>query len=303
MKKLKHSIEIVSIYDRILKESSAKGRYIDIGARHKIHIIEAGAGPPLVYLHGGGAAAHTFLPVLEHLKGVRTIVPDRPGYGLSDPVDIGHNGGYRDMAVEVTDQILDALGVDQVSLAGSSGGGVWAIWYALAYPERVHRLVLPGSAPLLPGTYCPLPQRIMATPIIGDIVARIPANERTVVQMMGMMGEKETIVNYPKMIAALAASNNDPVASKATRTEFSAFVNLLGFRHNMKIRTQDLAKLSMPTLLIWGEHDPLGGVDVARAVSKAIPDCVLELMPAGHVPYFGYPEKTAQLILDFVLSR
>ena len=58
----------------------------------------------------------------------------------------------------------------------------------------------------------------------------------------------------------------------------------------------------MPVLMIWGEHDPIGGVDVARAVSKAIPNCVLELLPTGHVPWLGYPEKAAKLMSDFVLS-
>lgn len=75
-----------------------------------------------------------------------------------------------------------------------------------------------------------------ATPIIGDLMARIPTNEKMIVIFMGMMGEKETIVNYPKMIKALAASSNDPVAYKASRTEMSALVNLLDFRPNMKIR-------------------------------------------------------------------
>jgi pimeloyl-ACP methyl ester carboxylesterase len=301
MEKLAHPDEVIRIHERILNESSAEGRFIEIGAGRRIHIIEAGMGPPLVYLHGGGAAAHTAMPLLEYLEGVRMIVPDRPGYGLSDSVDFGHKG-YRDMAVDVTDQILEALGLDQVSLAGSSGGGVWAIWYALAYPGRVRRLVLLGSAPLLPGTYAQVPIRMMATPIIGDIIARIPSNESTVVGMMGMMGEEETIVNYPEMIAALVAGNHDPVASKATRTEFSAFLNLLGFRASMKIRPADLAKLRMPTLVIWGEHDPLGGADVARAVCEEIPNSVLELLPAGHVPFLGYPEKAAKLMSDFVLS-
>lgn len=142
----------------------------------------------------------------------------------------------------------------------------------------------------------------MVTPIIGHIIARIPANERMVVQMMGMVGEKETIVKYPKMIEALAAGNNDQVATETARTEYSAFFNLLGFRTNMKIRTDDLAKLSLPALVIWGEHDPLGGEDVARIVCEAIPNCELEFLPAGHVPYLGYPETTAKRILDFVLS-
>ena len=260
-----------------------------------------GEGPPLVYFHGGGAAAHTILPVVDHLEGLHLIVPDRPGYGLSDPVDIGPEG-YRHMTLTVSDQILDGLGIDQFALAGSSGGGVWAIWYALAHPERVQKLILLGSAPLLPGTHAPLPLRLLATPGIGDIMARIPANENSVVQMMGLVGEADTIVKYPMMIKALAASNNDPLASSATRTEYAAFLNLFGFRPEMKIGFDELAGLEMPTLVIWGDHDPVGEVEVAQAVCAAIPNCVLELLPAGHVPYFGHPEKTAKLISDFVLS-
>jgi pimeloyl-ACP methyl ester carboxylesterase len=302
MEKRTHPGEVVRIYERILQESLAEGRYIDISPGHKLHVIEAGMGPPLVMLHGTGAASHTMVPLLEHLEGIRTIVPDLPGNGLSDPIDIGHKR-YRDMAVEVTDQILNALGVDQISLAGSSGGGVWSIWYTLAHPERVHRLVLLGATPLLPGTRPPLPLRIMTAPIIGDIMARIPSNERAVLAFMGVMGEKETIINYPKMIEALVASNNDPVAAKTSRAEFSAFLNFLGFKEDMKIRADDLGKLSIPTLMIWGLEDPLGGEKVARAIRELIPNCVLELMPTGHVPWLGYPDKTAKLISDFVLSR
>jgi 2-hydroxy-6-oxonona-2,4-dienedioate hydrolase len=143
----------------------------------------------------------------------------------------------------------------------------------------------------------------MTVPIVGNIMGRIPANEKMIVSRMGMMGEKETIVNYPKMIEALVATNNDPVASNAARTEFSAFANFLGFRTNMKIRAGDLAQLSMPTLMIWGERDPLGTEDVAQAISEAIPNCVLEVLPTGHEPWLGYPVETAKLIQDFVLQR
>lgn len=296
-----HPAEVVRTYEQVLKESAAEGRYIEIDGGHKIHVVEAGTGPPVVMLHGTGAAAYSFLPLLERLEGIRAIAPDRPGSGLSDPVDIGHKG-YRDWTVEVMDQILHALGADRISLAGASGGGVWAIWYALANPERVQRLLLLTGIPSLPGTDVPLPMRFMTVPIIGNIMARIPTNEKMLVNFMGMMGEKETIVNYPRMIEALVATNNDPVASKAARTEFSALMNFRGFRTGMKIRVEDLAQLTIPTLMIWGKRDPLGGEDVARSVSEAIPNCVLEVMPTGHGPWLGYPDKTAKRIQDFVLS-
>jgi pimeloyl-ACP methyl ester carboxylesterase len=297
-----HPVEVVKAYEEVLKESAVEGRYIEIDGGRKIHVIEAGTGPPLIIQHGSSGGGYPLVPLMQHLDGVRAIAPDRPGNGLSDPVDIGRNG-FRDWAVEVMDQILDALGVDQASLAGASGGGVWVIWYALAYPERVPRLILLDGVPSLPGTYCPFPTRLMATPIIGDIIARIPVNDKRVVDFMGMVGEKETIIKYPKIIEALAAENNDSVSSKASRTEMSALVNLLGWRKKMRIRSEDLAQLTMPTLMIWGEWEPMGGADVAQGISEKIPNSVLEMLPAGHVPWFGHPEKTAKLIQDFVLSR
>ena len=297
-----HPIEVVRSYEQLLKESAAEGRYIQINGGHKIHVVEAGKGLPVVILHGTGNAAYTLLPLLEHLEGVRAIAPDLPGCGLSDPLYIGDKG-YRNWVIEVIDQMLDALEVDQISLAGASGGGVWAIWYALANPERVQRLILLTGIPMLPGTHPPLPLRFYTLPIIGALMSRMPADEKRVVNLMRMMGEGETIVNYPRIIEAFVATSNDPLARKAGRAEFSAFMNFLGFRTNMKIGTEDLALLNMPVLMTWGERDQLGGEDVARPVSEAIPNCVLEMMPTGHGPWLGYPDKTANLIQDFVLTR
>ena len=64
-----------------------------------------------------------------------------------------------------------------------------------------------------------------------------------------------------------------------------------------------MAQLSMPTLLIWGDRETLGGEDVGRAVSDAIPNGVLEVMPAGHRPWLGHPDETTKLIQDLELSR
>ena len=295
----KHTEEVVATYQQILAESAVEARFIEIGSGRRIHLIESGTGPPLVILHGTGGAAYTTLPFIEPLKGVRAIALDLPGNGLSDPIEVGRKS-YHDFAVEILDQVLDALELNQISLAGASGGGLWSIWYALTRPERVERLILLTGIPALPGTSAPLPLRLMGTPIIGDIIARLPANEKTIINIMGVVGEKRTIVDYPHIIEALAAANNDPVASKANQAEMSAIVNLFGWKSEMKIGKAELGRLAMPTLLIWGERDPVGGAEVARAVHESVPDSRLELLPAGHAPWLGHPERTAELISEFV---
>ena len=133
--------------------------------------LEKGGGSPLVLLHGTTASAGIFLPLLDELDGVRALAPDRPGHGLSDPIDLPRDR-FRESVVEWLDQLLDALDVDAPALLGHSAGGIWALWYALARPDRVERLVL-IAPPAVPGTRCPLPIRLMATPGLGALMSRL----------------------------------------------------------------------------------------------------------------------------------
>lgn len=114
------------------------------------------------------------------------------------------------------------------------------------------------------------------------------------------MGEKDTIVNYPDQIDALVVAGRDPLASKASLAELRAAISPFGFRAAVKLHPHELRQLSMPTLLIWGEHDPVGGGEVARATADAIPDARLELLPAGHGPWLGHPDRTAARVANFV---
>jgi pimeloyl-ACP methyl ester carboxylesterase len=55
-------------------------------------------------------------------------------------------------------------------------------------------------------------------------------------------------------------------------------------------------------VLIWGDRDPVGAAGVAQAAARLIPDAQLELLPAGHVPYLGHPQRVAELVSSFVRS-
>ncbi len=121
------------------------------------------------------------------------------------------------------------------------------------------------------------------------------------------MGEKETLASYPDLVDLLVAAGRDPVADHAAMAEFRALISpfaLLsrsGFRRRSRVRPDELRHLAMPTLLIWGERDPLGSVPVARAVTELIPDARLEVLPTGHGPWLGQPTRTAATVADFVL--
>ena len=300
-----HPVEVRQVYERVLAGSSVRGRPVEVGAGGRVHLLEKGEGPPVVLLHGTGNAAGFLLPLLHELQGVRAIAPDLPGVGLSDPIDLPADR-YRETAVAWLDRLLDTLELDATTLVGHSGGGVWALWYALAHPDRVRRLVLIGP-PALPKTSCPLPMRLVATPGVGALLPRLdPPTPKSVLRLASVMGEQATLARRPDLIDLLVALGRDPVTDRAAKAEIRllvspfALLSRSGFRGRSRVRPDELRQVAMPTLVVWGERDPLGGVAVARAITDLIPHARLEVLPTGHGPWLGEPAKTAATIVDFV---
>ncbi|MGH2750738.1 MAG: alpha/beta fold hydrolase [Actinomycetota bacterium] len=284
------------VHERILGASSARSRHIEVRTGRRVHLIEAGEGPPVLFLHGSSTSSLSHLPLLERVEGLRAIAVDRPGLGLSEPVHVPRER-FRDAAIEFVDEVLDELKLETCALAGSSMGGTWALWYALARPERVRRLALLTAVPLLPGTRLPAPVRVMAAPVVGDLLARVvKPNAKMVVRFMSLMGEKDTIVRYPDLIESLVAAGGDPIAAAANLAELRAIISPFGFRRSVRVHPDDLGRLTVPTLLIWGDHDPVGAVKVAQATARLIPKAQLEVLPAGHVTWLGYPDRVSELL-------
>jgi pimeloyl-ACP methyl ester carboxylesterase len=143
----------------------------------------------------------------------------------------------------------------------------------------------------------------MATPGLGALLARLAKpTRRSLVRLLSSVGEAETIVRYPELIDALVVGGNDPVAAAADLAELRALIQPFGFRRSMCFQPADLRAISVPTLLIWGDHDPVGSVEVAQMAARLIPNARLEVLPAGHVPQLGHPERVAALVSGFVRS-
>ena len=299
-----HSAELGQVYERLLAGSPVHSRQIEV-AGDRVHLLELGAGPPVMLLHGTGDPAGFLLPLLHELHGVRAIAPDRPGVGLSDPIDLPA-ARYREAAVAWLDRLLDTLGLDATALAGHSGGGVWALWYALAHPDRVKRLVLLG-VPTLPKTRCPPPIRLVGTPGLGALLSRlVPPTPESTLRLAGAVGEKATLARHPDLVDLLVAAGRDPMTDRASQEEFRelispfALLSASGWRRRALLRPDELRRLTMPTLVLWGERDPVGSVPVARAVADLIPDARLEVLPTGHGPWLGQPTRTAATVTDFL---
>lgn len=300
----RHRQELRQVVDAILADSPLRARQVEVGSG-KVHLVEAGTGPPVVVLHGTGTSSLFLHPILRRLPDRRLIAPDRPGQGQSDPAPIPRDG-FREAAIAWVGDLLDALGLESAPLVGHSMGGLWALWFALAVPARVERLVLLGP-PQLPGTRCPLPFRVIGTPGLGALVQRAaPPSPSSLLKFARFMGEGDTLPDHPELIDLLVAVGRDPVNAATERDEVRAVVSPValatrtGFRRSMRVAPDELRRLNVPTLLVWGQQEPLAPVATARAIAEMLPNGRLVVLPGGHVPWLGDPEATSAVIAEFL---
>ena len=126
------------------------GQFADVDTGLRLHYLDVGQGPVVVWLHGSGPGASGYsnfkgnYPVFEQ-AGYRNIIVDLPGFGRSDkPADAQYN---LDFFVRHLNALLEALDIERCTLLGNSLGGAIALGQALAHPETVERLILmaPGG--------------------------------------------------------------------------------------------------------------------------------------------------------------
>jgi len=126
------------------------GHYVELPNGLRLHYLDIGQGPVVLWLHGSGpgASGHSNFkgnyPLFAE-AGYRNIVLDLPGFGRSDKPDtVAYD---LDFFVENTRLALDMIGIERCTVLGNSLGGAIALGLALEQPERVDRLILmaPGG--------------------------------------------------------------------------------------------------------------------------------------------------------------
>jgi pimeloyl-ACP methyl ester carboxylesterase len=155
--------------------TAADGRLPLSDPRLTVRVLEAGAGEPVLLVHGSGMSAPTWGPLLAELDDRRVHAVDLPGFGLSDAHDYAGRS-LREHAVAQLTSILDALELPRPTIAGTSLGAMWALCLALDRPDRVSRVIALGiPAVSLPGMKGDPYFRAMTTPGIRRLVSRVPA--------------------------------------------------------------------------------------------------------------------------------
>ncbi|MEM6483850.1 MAG: alpha/beta fold hydrolase [Pseudomonadota bacterium] len=265
--------------------------YVDAGGV-KTRALIAGEGEDVIFMHGTSGHLEAFSRnIVAHVKaGFRCHAIDALGHGYTDKPDFNYE--IPKYGQHVLDY-LDAQGIEKAHFAGESLGGWTAGWIAIHHPERVQSLQLIAAG----GT--------KANP---EIMQRIKESTTKAVQ-------SDDIELTRKRLHLLMHDGEKNVSDELVDVRHAIYHspdfvsnihNLLcmqemEIRQRNMLRPEDLAKISAPTLVIWGRNNPFGDVPEAQKMHDDIAGSHLELFEeCGHWPQHEHAERYNTLAIEFI---
>jgi pimeloyl-ACP methyl ester carboxylesterase len=242
-------------------------------------------------LHGFTSSTYSWKDVFEPLaKNFRVIAVDLKGFGFSAKPD----GDYsrRAQAILVT-HLLDYLKVEKAWVCGNSMGGEVSLNLALLNPERVAGLILIDSSGVHVAGAGSLAPSYLLIPIAGRVLMALALTSDKLVRA----GLLKSFYDDSKVTNERVAYYHRPLQTRggqlaALRGRTQAAVSPV---------EQDLGKINVPTLIIWGAEDELIPLAAGHKLNSLIKGSrLVTFEKCGHVPQEEMPERTANEITAFI---
>jgi pimeloyl-ACP methyl ester carboxylesterase len=275
-----------------------------------VRVQETGEGPPVLLIHGAANAGTSWMSLMAKLPDFRCIALDRPGCGLSEPIV---DGPLRDLdAIEsyadrlVTDT-LDALELSSAAVLATSYGGYFALRGAAANPSRVDSIVEYSWLMGAPMDKVVMAMRLSALPGMRTATTRMPVTRTMVKALLRQIGLERAIESgtfTEEMIDwFLSLQRDTDTMANDLRSSPKIITPLRGLNERMLHTDEILARVTMPTLFLWGDEDPNGGASVANKFVARLPDAQLEVIPrAGHAPWIDELDLCAERTRAFLAA-
>ncbi len=252
------------------------------GGKFNIRVSEGGAGDALLYLHGedGFTGWTPFLDTLA--ESHRVYSPAHPGLGSSTGLD--HLDDIWDLVL-FYEELMDELGLERAHVVGHSYGGMLAAELAAHRPEKVSRLVLVSSLGLW-----------LEEAPISDFFILTPEERAQALWHNPESDAAKAALSVPEDPAAQSEAELNQVQTLATVGKFIWPIPDRGL--NKRIH-----RLTMPTLLVWGESDSMVPPEYGRAFQRLLPDSTLKVIEnCGHFPHQEQPAQFLEATLGFLNS-
>jgi pimeloyl-ACP methyl ester carboxylesterase len=242
-------------------------------------VLEGGAGPPLVLLHGGiECGGAVWAPVAGALAdGHRLVVPDLPGLGESEPLTDLNVDTFAQWLVELLRQTCPK----KPTLIAHSLGGSLATRFFTEHGDLVRRLV------------------IYAAPAIGPY--RMPLGLRVVAIRFGLRPSQRTAERFARyaLLDLDRTRRRDPrwfeafssyTLSRAVIPHVKRTMRQLINTGTRRVPDAQLRRIAIPTALLWGKHDRMVPAGLAEAASNRLGWSLHLIDEAAHVPHIEQPE-------------
>jgi pimeloyl-ACP methyl ester carboxylesterase len=262
--------------------------------------VRAGQGPVLLLVHGIGDSSETWRELVPLLAETHTVIaPDLLGHGRSDKPRADYSvaafaNGLRDL--------LEVLDVERATVVGHSLGGGVAMQFAYQYPEHCERLVLVSTGGVGRDVHPALRLVSMPNADLGLHLLRLPTARfasRVGAEILRRLNT-DLGVDALDLLRVFDAMPDGTSRAAVVRT-LRAVVDWRG----QMVTMLDRCYLSggLPTLLLWGDRDPIIPVGHAHVAHAAMPGSRLEILPgAGHFPHHSDPARFAAVVKDFLAT-
>jgi len=253
----------------------------------------AGAGEPLVLIHGVASSWRDWWPVLRRLEeAFEVIALGLPGHLGSPPFPVGVLPAVPSL-VDAVETELDALGLATAHLAGSSLGG----WVALELARRGRARSVTACAPA--GLATPAEARAFERSVV-----RAHHLARAIAPCAPLLRRSRFVA---RVLLARTVRDPDRVDPREAFYKLQAFAGCPSFRELVadlcSRQATGLESIACPVLVIWGDRDRRLPVRQADRFAAAMPRArVVRLTGAGHLPMWDEPEEVATLLIDFAAA-
>lgn len=258
---------------------------------------EAGAGPAVVMLHGGGPGASgssNFSRNIDALAAThRVIVPDMPGYGRSTKI-LNQSDPFGALADAIRG-LLDALGIQQAHLIGNSYGGAAALRFAMDTPHRADRLVLMGPGGI--GTTRGLPTAGLSS-LLGYYGGEGPSRAKLENFIRNYLVYDGASVPEELIDLRYQASIDPEVVANPPLRRPS---NLRTLWRMDLTRDTRLKSLQNPTLVLWGRDDKVNKPSGGPMLLDILPNAELVMTShTGHWMQWERADLFNNLVTEFL---
>ena len=250
-------------------QAAASSDYIQLNDI-SMYVAQYGKGEPIIFLHGGMGSANSWADQVQvFAKNYRVITPDSRVQARS--TDSAAPLTYHLMAEDII-HLMDKLSLSSAYIVGWSDGGNIAIDMAIHHPERVKKFVAYGAN-----------------------INPAGLQKHFLDYLRTVSPEQMERDNSSDFLALSAHPENLPIIAKKIRQMWFAEPNFTPL---------ELAKITVPALIMDGQEEELIRPDHAKEIAAAIPKAKLIMLPGvGHYALFKTPKQWNDAVLSFIKTN